>query len=88
LALTLNSRTRRCTQLIRSSMVASRFGISLSIAVASAGRPNPILAEIRDGVVSGGAFQCSLRAALVRCLLRSAKFPRPAQRMIGDENVS
>jgi hypothetical protein len=36
-------------------MVASRFGISLSIAVASAGRPNSMVAEIRDGVISGEA---------------------------------
>jgi hypothetical protein len=55
LALTLNNRTRRCTQLIRSSMVASRFGISRSIALASAGKPNSMVAEIRDGVVSGEA---------------------------------
>jgi hypothetical protein len=33
-------------------------------------------------------FQRSLCAMLVGCLLRSEKSLKPAQRMIGDENVS
>jgi hypothetical protein len=44
LALTLKPSTRRCTQLI---------GISRSIAEASAGRSNSIVAETRAVVVNG-----------------------------------
>jgi hypothetical protein len=52
LALILNTRTRLFTQPMRSSMVASRLGMSRSIAVAMAGNPNSIVAETREAVVS------------------------------------
>src|SRR5579863_1803206 len=53
LALTLKPSTRRWTQRTFSSMVARRRGKSRSIAEANAGRPNSIVAETRDVVVSG-----------------------------------
>jgi hypothetical protein len=42
---------------MRSSMVASRFGTSRSIADAIDGSPNSIAAETRDVVVSVGAHR-------------------------------
>src|ERR1700742_1808355 len=53
LALTLKNNTRRCTQLTRSSIEASRCGISRVMSLASAGRPNSMVAEIRESVVNG-----------------------------------
>src|SRR5277367_4838388 len=53
LALTLKNSTRRCTQLTRSSIEANRCGISLVMSPASAGRPNSMVAEIRESVVNG-----------------------------------
>jgi len=53
LALTLKNSTRRCTQLTRSSIDASRRGISSSMSDASARKPNSMPAEIRDSVASG-----------------------------------
>src|SRR5919204_5134363 len=52
-ALILQKSTRRCTQLTRSSMVASRRGIFSSISDASARKPNSMVAEIRESVVKG-----------------------------------
>jgi hypothetical protein len=52
LALILNTKTRRFTQPMRSSIVASRLGISRSTAEAMAGNPNSIVAETREAVVS------------------------------------
>src|SRR5271168_4283929 len=53
LALTRNTNTRLWTQLTRSSIVASRRGMSRSSDAANAGRPNSIVAETRDSVTKG-----------------------------------
>src|SRR5277367_5988034 len=52
-ALTRNTNTRLWTQLTRSSIVASRRGMSRSSDAANAGRPNSIVAETRDSVTKG-----------------------------------
>src|SRR5215472_14886290 len=44
---------------MRSSMVASRRGMSLSISAASAGKLNSIVAEIRESVVNGATVSGS-----------------------------
>src|SRR5271169_1429514 len=53
LALTRNTNTRLWTQLTRSSIVASRRGMSRSSDAANAGSPNSIVAETRDSVTKG-----------------------------------
>jgi hypothetical protein len=53
LALTRNANTRLWTQLTRSSIVASRRGMSRSSDAANAGSPNSIVAETRDSVTKG-----------------------------------
>jgi hypothetical protein len=56
LALTLNTKTRRFTQRMRSSMVVSRRGMSCSIAAAIDGSPNSIVAETLEAVVSADGW--------------------------------
>src|SRR5580658_9338817 len=41
---------------MRSSRLASRRGMSLSMSAASAGRPNSIVAEIRESVLKGATL--------------------------------
>jgi hypothetical protein len=64
LALILKTSTRRCTQLKRSSIEASRCGMSFSISRASIGRPNSMVAEIRESVAVKGATMSGAKGGL------------------------
>src|ERR1700730_4072498 len=82
LALTRQNNTRRCTQLTRSSRVARRRGISLSISAASAGRPNSIVAEIRESVLNGATVSGAKGGLSAACAVEQRAIRPSAARVV------